>query len=108
MQLSYPSQSPLEIAQAARILFERRYRWNNAVRAVTVRGINLIPRDRPLQLDMFGDEAARARRQKLEDAIDEIRGRFGNRAVYAASLMGDLHMPGDGRHEVTMPGLMYQ
>ena len=107
-QLSYPSQSPLEIAQAARILFERRYRWNHKVRSVTVRCINLIPRDRPIQLDMFGDETTRARRQKLEDAIDVIRGRFGNRAIYAASLMGDLHMPGDGRHEVTMPGLMYQ
>ena len=47
------------------------------------------------------------KRQKLETCVDEIRARFGKRSIYAASLMGDLHMPGDGRHEVTMPGMMY-
>ena len=61
----------------------------------------------PVQLDMFGDENARMKRQKLENCVDEIRSRFGKRSIYAASLMGDLHMPGDGRHEVTMPGMMY-
>lgn len=106
-QLRYPSQSPMEIAQAARILFLERYNWNTPVRAVSVTGINLVPSDQPSQLDLFGDETRRMRRQKLEDCIDEIRGRFGNHSIYAASLMGDLHMPNDGRHEVTMPGMMY-
>lgn len=70
--------------------------------------INLIPSGQPVQLDLFGDEEKRMRRQKLEGCIDQIRGRFGKHSIYAASLMGDLHMPGDGRHEVTMPGMMYQ
>lgn len=107
MQLRYPSQSPLEIAQAARILFLERYSWNMPVRAISVTGINLVPSDQPSQLDLFGDETKRIRLQKLEDCIDEIRGRFGKHSIYAASLMGDLHMPNDGRHEVTMPGMMY-
>ena len=106
-QLQYPSQSPMEIAQAARILFLERYSWNVPVRAVSITGINLVPSDQPAQLDLFGDEAKRMRRKKLEDCIDEIRGRFGNHSIYSASLMGDLHMPNDGRHEVTMPGMMY-
>lgn len=107
MQLPYPSQSPMEIAQAGRVLLEKWYHWQKPVRAVCVTAINLVPEERPVQLDMFGDENARMKRQKLENCVDEIRSRFGKRSIYAASLMGDLHMPGDGRHEVTMPGMMY-
>ncbi|MFR9259663.1 MAG: DNA polymerase IV, partial [Christensenellales bacterium] len=106
-QLSYPSQSPMEIAQAARTLFLTRYSWNMPVRSLTVTGINLVPSDQPTQLDMFGDEQRRMRRQKLEDCVDEIRNRFGKRAIFSAALMGELNMPDDGRHEVTMPGMMY-
>ena len=106
-QLSYPSQSPMEIAQAARTLFLTRYSWNMPVRSLTVTGINLVPSDQPTQLDMFGDEQRRMRRQKLEDCVDEIRNRFGKRAIFSAALMGELNMPDDGRHEITMPGMMY-
>ena len=106
-QLSYPSQSPMEIAQAARTLFLTRYSWNMPVRSLTVTGLNLVPSDQPTQLDMFGDEQRRMRRQKLEDCVDEIRNRFGKRAIFSAALMGELNMPDDGRHEVTMPGMMY-
>ena len=106
-QLQYPSQSPMELAQAARILFLNRYNWNEPVRAVSIAAINLVPEDYPQQLDLFGDENRRSKRKDLEDCVDQIRGRFGKHAIYAASLMGDLHMPGDGRHEVIMPGMMY-
>ena len=77
-QLSYPSQSPLEIAQAARLLFNQRYRWLKPVRAITVTGINLVSSTQSVQIDMFGDMEKRMRRQKLDDCIDAIRGRFGN------------------------------
>ena len=45
---------------------------------------------------------------RLEDAIEELRDRYGKRAITYATLMGDLKMPDDGRHSVKMPGLMYQ
>ena len=106
-QLAYPSQSPLEIAQAARLLFNQKYRWLRPVRAITVTGINLVSSNQNMQIDMFGDAQKRMRRQKLDDCIDEIRGRFGKNAIYSASLMGDLHLPGDDRHLVHMPGIMY-
>jgi len=107
MPTPYPTQSPAEIAQAARILFDRNYSWNHPVRAVTVTAINLVPRDQPMQMDMFHDDEQRIKQQKLDDCIDDLRRRFGKRAIYSACLMGDLHMPGDGRHEVKMPGMMY-
>lgn len=46
--------------------------------------------------------------EKVQDAVEEIRGRFGKSAISYACLMGDLKMPTDGRDKVKMPGLMYQ
>lgn len=106
-QLGFTTQSPMEIAQAVRILFEHHYGWYTPVRAITVTAINLVRFGQPIQIDLFGDAHMRMKRQKIEDCIDEIRGRFGERAIFSASLMGDLHMPRDGRHEVTMPSMMY-
>ena len=107
MPSPYPTQSPLEIAQLARILFSQHYDWHSAVRSVSVAAINLIPQDQPVQLSMFNDEERRLKQQMLDDSIDTIRKRFGNGAVRAASLLGDLHMPGDGRELVRMPGQFY-
>lgn len=106
--LPFPSQSPMEIAQQARILFDDHYSWRDPVRAVCVRAINLIPHDQPLQLDFFCNAERRLRREKLENTIDELRGRFGDHCIYAASLMGDLLLPGDGTHKVQMPGVLYR
>ena len=105
--LRYPTQSPLEIAQAAFALFKERYTWQKPVRALTVRGIDLVPENQPEQIDMFNDYTRRDRRKTLDDAIEEIRRRFGYRAIYAAALMGDLKMAKDKCETVTMPGLMY-
>ena len=57
---------------------------------------------------MFVDHQKRDRRILLEDAVEDIRRRFGKRAISYAILMGDLKIPDDGRQLVTMPGPMYQ
>lgn len=107
MRLPYPTQSPMEVAQAARLLFGERYQWISNVRAVTVRAINLVDINRPIQLDFFGDWDSRLRQQRLDDCIDQIRGRFGNRAIVSASLLTPVPIPNDDRDMVRMPGLMY-
>lgn len=107
-QLPLATQSPMEVARKARELFEAHYHWTIPVRAVTVRAINLISKDRPEQLTFFDDFGGHVRREKLDATIDEIRRRFGKRSIIQASLMGDIKLPGHGVHEVTMPGIMYQ
>lgn len=107
-KLSQATQSPMVLARKARELFEMNYRWSTPVRAVCVRAINLVPQGQPEQLDLFTDVAYLEKMNKLDLAIEEIRRRFGKRAVYSACLMGDLKMPGDGRCSVTMPGMMYR
>ncbi len=107
-QLDIATQSPLEIALKARELFSGNYTWSTPVRAVTVRTINLIPVTTPQQVSLFDDIERRRKRELLEDTVEDIRRRYGKRAVHAASLMGDLKMPGHGIHEVIMPGVMYE
>ena len=107
-KLPFKTQLPSEIGAAAFHLFQERYRWNSKVRAVTVRAIDLVPQNEADQLSMFVDNEKRTRREKLEDAIEELRGRFGKHAITYGILLGDLKMPDDGRHSVKMPGMMYQ
>ena len=106
--LPYSTQSPLDIARLGRELFDSRYTWTTPVRAVTIRAINLIPQDRPMQASLFYDIAKIERRERLETAIEDIRRRFGNKAIYPAACMGDLKMPGRGNSEIIMPSIMFQ
>lgn len=104
--LSFSTQSPMLMAKKALILFHDNYRWSTPVRAVTVRAINLIPQESPEQIDLFTDMRRMEKVEKLDDCIEEIRRRFGKRAVFQACLLGDLKMPIDNRHMVQMPGVM--
>ena len=103
--LPSPSRSPYELAQAGYALFRRRYGWARPVRALTIRGIRLIPDTAPVQTDFFSSAEAREKRRRLDDAVDEIRRRFGTDAVRAASLTGDLPLARDRCEIVPLPGL---
>lgn len=107
-KLPFRTQLPSEIASAGFRLFQERYRWGTNVRAVCIRAIDLTPKNEVEQLSIFVDTARRDKRARLEDAIEELRDRFGKRAITYATLLGDLKIPDDGRHSVKMPGLMYQ
>ena len=104
--LSLSTQSPSAIAHKAIQIFHDNYRWTMPVRAVTVRAINLRPKDDPEQINLFTDMRRVEKVEKLDDCIEEIRRRFGKRAVFQACLLGDLKMPIDNRHLVQMPGVM--
>ena len=107
-KLPFRTQLPNEIAGAGFHLLMERYRWDKPIRAVTIRGIDLISQKDAEQLSMFVNHQKRDRRILLEDAVEDIRRRFGKRAISYAILMGDLKIPDDGRQLVTMSGLMYQ
>lgn len=107
-KLPFRTQLPNEIASAGFRLFMERYRWDKPVRAVTIRGIDLVSQKEAEQLSLFVDHQKRDRRICLEDAVEDIRRRFGKHSISYACLMGDLKIPDDGRQSVIMPGLMYQ
>ncbi|MCD8189194.1 MAG: DNA polymerase IV [Clostridiales bacterium] len=107
-KLPVKTQLPTEIASAAFHLFQTRYNRQTKVRAICVRAIDLVPKCQPDQLTLFDDPQKRITRENLQDAVEDIRGRFGKRAITYASLLGDLKMPDDGRDTVRMPAMMYQ
>ena len=107
-KLPFKTQLPSEIASAGFRLFQERYRWSTKVRAVCIRAIDLVPKSETEQLNIFVDTARLDRRAKLEDAVEELRTRYGKKMITYATLLGDLKMPDDGRHIVKMPSLMYQ
>lgn len=107
-KLPFKTQLPSEIAATGVQLFKERYVWTEKVRAITIRAIDLIPQTTEEQLSLMIDYERRDRRIRLEDAIEDLRRRFGKKSLTYAGLLGDLKMPDDGRDSVRMPGLMYQ
>jgi len=107
-QLPVRTQLPSEIAAMTYRLFEERYPWNIKVRAVCVRAINLVSKDTPEQYDLFFDNTRHEKLDRIQNAVEDIRERYGKRALTYGSLLGDIKMPDDGRHIVKMPNIMYQ
>ena len=107
-KLPFTTQLPCEIAETAYRHFRDNYKWDTNVRAVTVRAIDLVPKNLPSQYSLFVDSHRLDRRERLEDSIEGLRQRFGKHSVTYATLLGDLKMPDDGRHKVKMPGMMYR
>lgn len=87
-----------------------RYTWPAAVRAVSIRADRLVPDTAPRQPDLFHLRHLLAceKAEKLDQAIDDIRRRFGKDAIKPACLLQDLKMPGDGRDQIRLPGRMYE
>lgn len=107
-KLPFRTQLPSEIASAGFRLFQQRYHWGTKVRSVCIRAIDLVSKSDAEQLSLFADTERLDRRERLEDAIEDLRSRFGKHAITYATLLGDLKMPNDERHLVRMPGWMHQ
>ena len=105
-QLGFFTQSPLELSLLANRLFKENYNLGVKVRSLTVRAIKLVPKARPEQLTLFDDAQKRAKRDKLDDAVEGIRNRFGKWAIQPASLLKELKLKETGSSSITMPGYM--
>lgn len=76
-----------DIAFAAARLFEASYDWSKNIRSVTVRAINLVGESVPVQHSLFADTAAIEKRERLDEAVEALRCRYGSRSViYGASV----------------------
>ena len=89
LKLKCPTYITEEIAAAAFQLFRASYRWAKPIRSLGVRGADLVSATIPRQLDLFGDEEARLRKERLDKAVDDVRRRFGNASILRAALMQD-------------------
>ena len=81
------TQSESYISKKAFELFKLNYSWNKNIRSITVRAIDLIPADLPIQLDFLSDRTRLDKLEMIDKTIDDIRRRFGEKSITKASLM---------------------
>lgn len=102
-QLSAPTQCAADLAEAGAELVKERYRWERKIRALTVSAIALERADAPYQPSLFDDDTRRVKRQKVENALDGIRERFGQESIQPAVLLCDNKLPGSIRSPAELP-----
>ena len=107
-QLTAPTNLSREIAQYAWELAEDCWDMAAPVRALTVTLLSLIPEDEAAaQIDLLGGNQAQRRDklERLENAMDSIRSKFGKGAIAPASAPMDMgkerHAPPPGEHHDT-------
>ncbi|MEL7609788.1 MAG: DNA polymerase IV [Bacillota bacterium] len=88
-KLSEPTNLAGEIAKEALKLFESSGGLTKPLRGMGVTMTGLLPDDTPAQLSLLFDRAAREKAEARERAVDDIRRRFGNRAICRAVLLCD-------------------
>ena len=66
-----------EIAKVAYRLFKANYHWQKPIRSIGVRGADLVNDYYCEQIDLFQDVNRREKMMKMDEAVDEIRRRFG-------------------------------
>ncbi len=106
-RLTVPTQDSLVVARTAFSMLCMRYPWHRAVRALTVRAIDLIPEAAPTQYDLFASAETVQRRYAIEDTCDHICDRYGTGAIGPASLLAEKKMPDGVRKGHTVPAFTF-
>ena len=65
------------IAETAYKLMKEKHNFDKPLRSITVGAINLIPSSLPTQLDLFTDNSAYIKKEKIDRTMDKINNRFG-------------------------------
>lgn len=89
MHLREPTDITDEIMNAAMELFRNNYDWPHPIRSLGVRGADLVTADIPVQMSLFMNEEKRAKQEKMDKAVDEIRRRFGYFSIQRAFMYQD-------------------
>ena len=87
-KIAAPTALAEEIALHAQGLFRERYHWERPIRSLGVSVSGLSSMDGDCQLSMFPD-LRREKLYELEQAVGDIRRRFGHYAISRASLLAD-------------------
>ena len=66
-----------EIAEEAYRIFKEIYTWHKPIRSIGVRGADLVTDDYWEQIDLFCSMEKREKLMKMDEAMDELRRRFG-------------------------------
>ena len=93
-KLHAPTNSCLEMVAQAWELFRENYQWRTPIRSIGVRGAGLVDANEAEQLSIFLDNEKRGRREKIDEAVDAIRSRYGYMSVQRATVFADPQLAG--------------
>lgn len=85
--LPFPTRYPKDLSDLGISLFAKNYNWQNEVRLIGIRAINLVFDNEAMQMSFWLDQEKINEHEQLEDKIFTLRKRFGKNAVVRASLM---------------------
>ena len=92
-----------EIAKEGYRIFKENYKWNKPIRSLGIRVSDLVNENYCEQLDFFTDADFRERLQIVDNAVDDIRRRFGYFAVQRGLMYQDKalsHLDCEAEHTV--------
>ncbi len=92
-QIQSSTQSAFEIAKIATKLFKSNYTWDNNVRALTVRAINLTDKPCYEQLDFYTDYSKIEKQKNIDAVIMKLRDKFGDDIIFNCCLMNEEKIP---------------
>lgn len=93
-KLHAPTNSCLEMVAQAWELFHENYHWKTPIRSIGMRGAGLVDANEAEQLSVFLDNEKRGRREKIDEAVDAIRSRYGYMSVQRATVFADPQLAG--------------
>ncbi|NCB41247.1 MAG: DNA polymerase IV [Clostridia bacterium] len=101
VQMAYPTNSSADIFEAAQSLLQSNWHLGDPIRLLTVTGINLLSGEENEQLSFLSSKAEDKENERaVEEAIDNIREKFGSRAiVYGAIINNDLGISEGAKRE---------
>ncbi len=104
-----PTQSAKEICSVLMKSFASRYNWDLPIRSLTVRASQLCDESGTVfQTDLFSDLEKIEKQKRIDDAVWDVRDRFGEKKIIPASLLLNKKMPGSSTKESVLPGMMYK
>lgn len=108
-KLQQPTMQEQEIAEVAYKLYKKNYRWGEHLRSIGVRAIDLRPETEPCQISFDCSAEKQEELEKLESAIDNVRGRFGYYAIQRGVMYCDRalsHCDAKGDHTIHPHGFL--
>lgn len=89
-RLGYPTNLARDIASAAYNIFKSEYSWDDTVRLVGVRACGIC--EEPMQYNFLINTNTIYKKQRLEETVEQLRGRFGYKIITRACVKGDVEL----------------
>jgi DNA polymerase-4 len=101
-KLETPTCLSTEISKLAMEIFREKAKFDRPLRSLGVRAIDLVPANRNVQMSFLYDYEKQRRMERLEETIDDLRGKFGHFAVQKGMMAASRDLGGHNAKEHTI------